>query len=100
MTDIMSNVNSGALLHMPFSQLTGVPDSYAKPEEIREIYWVVANASFDCRDNNSLGVYDFIFNLDLMDELAHDDSAPKHVIRQLKMIREEGYNYILFHQEC
>jgi hypothetical protein len=100
MTAIMNDVNAGALLHMAFSQLSGVPDDYVEPEEIAEINWVVANASFDCRNNNSQGVYDFIFNLDLLDDLVHDDSAPTHIIQQLKVIQEKGYSYILFHQEC
>ena len=100
MKELLQNPNAFVMLDMAFSELAGVEPEYSEPDGIDEIDWVVAHASFTCNANGESGVYDFIFNLSNIDDLADDECAPKHVIEQLTSLRDAGFSYILFNQGC
>jgi hypothetical protein len=60
----------------------------------------VEHASFTCKDNGESGIYDFIFNLNMLDSFVQEGDTPLHLIKQLSDIKGSGYSYILFNQGC
>jgi len=96
---MFQNPNSSTLIHMQYSELNGVGD-YDDPEAVKEIQWIVAHSSYAFKYNWESGIYDYIFNLSLLDIYAEDDNTPANVLEQLTKIKDEGFDYILFHQGC
>lgn len=100
-TELLNNPNTMLVLDMAFVELNCVPDDYDVPEEVREIQWIVDNSSFTYNHNGESGVYDFIFNLGMLDFFVETDkNYPENLIKELNAIKDKGYNYILFHQNC
>jgi hypothetical protein len=97
---LLNNLNAGVILDMTYDQLIGVECDYVDPETFPEIQWVVNNSSFSCKENGVSGIYDFIFNLSMLDDFHSESAAPLHLFEQLKALQIEGYSYILFNQGC
>ena len=93
------------LLDMNFSEINGISAEYEEsgdPDGIPEIDWIVANSSYPYRDNlRDGGVYDFIFNLGMLQSFIETNEPPTKELReQLERLEEQGFKYILFHQDC
>lgn len=98
--NLLNNPNACVILDMHYNELIGVDSDYVDPEAVIEIQWVVKNASYFCKENCDSGVYDFIFNLSMLDCFHGESPAPQHLFEQLKALQVEGYSYILFNQGC
>ena len=97
---LLGNSNASAMLDMPFSELAGVDENYETPEMVEQIQWVTSFASYVCKDNGESGVYDFIFNLAMLEHYIAESYPPAGLAEQLAGIREQGFQYILFNQGC
>tara|TARA_B100000508_G_C11363934_1_gene230302 strand:- start:201 stop:503 length:303 start_codon:yes stop_codon:yes gene_type:complete len=100
MTKPSKNNNTFLLLDMEYSELVGVSDEYDNPSDEPAISWVVQHSSYPRRDNGESGVYDYIFNLAMLEGYIEDSPPPAGVGEQLKELCEQGYSYILFNQGC
>lgn len=97
--------NTFVLLDMDFKDLACVDSEYDDPETQDAIQWIRQHSSFHHIDNNTHdagGVYDFLFNLNMLESYASDfnDSELAPMFKQLSDIKAAGYNYILFNQGC
>lgn len=101
--------NTFLLLDMHFDELVGVEQDYEDPSSVNVIHWITSHASYAHIDNNNSdagGVYDFIFNLSMLESYidAPIDSSLRAeltpLFEQLLAIHSAGYNYILFNQGC
>ncbi|MEJ6534172.1 MULTISPECIES: hypothetical protein [Pseudoalteromonas] len=97
--------NTFFLLDMDFKDLVCVDPDYENPESEFAIQWIRRHSSFYHVDNkchDAGGVYDFIFNLNMLEtfilESSEDELNP--MFEQLAAIQAAGYNYILFNQGC
>ena len=97
-TELLKKPDISLILDMTFDQLNGVNDDYQNPETVPEILWVTENSSYAYKGNGESGVFDFIFNLKMLDEYISKSTPPKHIIKQLRDLRNKGVSYILFNQ--
>lgn len=98
---ILNNPNASVILDMNFGELIGVNPDYVDPETVPEIQWIVKNSSFICKHNGESGVYDYIFNLSMIDSYISSHGAPSlDMLVQLQALERDGYSYILFNQGC
>lgn len=100
MINKQSSVNTFLLLDMHFSSLVNVSEDYGDPLGQPAIAWVVANSSYHCTNNGLSGVFDFIYNLAMLQFHIEEQKPPAGLAEQLTAIRDQGYNYILFNQGC
>lgn len=100
MQKTQSTANTFLLLDMHFTSLINVEEDYSDPMEQPAIAWVVSNSSFTCNGNGESGVFDFIYNLAMLDSHITENTPPAGLAEQLIEIRDGGYNYILFNQGC
>lgn len=97
---IFSKANTFLLLDMEFSSLDSVDEDYDNPMDEPAIAWIVSHGSYPHKDNNESGVFDFIFNLAMLESFIEDSRPPAGLEAQLMEIKEQGYHYILFNQGC
>ena len=100
MESTLSPINTFVLLDMHYSALAGVDEDYDNPMEQPSIAWVVSNSSYHCKDNGQSGIFDFIFNLNMLDSSIENSAPSTELVQQLTAIRDKGYSYILFNQGC
>lgn len=91
--------NTSTIIDMTYSELLSV-NEYDEPGEVPAINWITNHSSFECKHNGEAGVYDFIFNLDMLESLIDNYPPPPGLADQLMDIRSAGYSYILFNQGC
>lgn len=96
--DISNKPNCQILLDMTFSELIGVSEEWEEEDSI--VSWVVDHSSYIYKGNGEGGIYDFIFNLAMLESYIDVELEKEPFINQIRSIRDSGVGYILFNNGC